>query len=363
MRNEEFTQQALEATTKIGVVALLVIWCFEIVRPFIVPILWGIIIAVAIFPIYRWLRSLVGERARIAATVVTIALLLLMGGPVVLLVSIMADNLQVLSQQLLDGSLTIPPPPPEVKTWPLIGVPIDTFWGLAASNLRAAVQQLAPLLKDIARPLLAAATAVGLTMVEFVLAVVLAGVFLAYSEDGYRLSRAIGRRLAGQQGVELVDLSEATMRSVARGVLGVALIQAFMAGLGLVIVGVPFAGLWTVVGLILAILQIGVGLVMIPAVIYVFSTGDTLPAVLFLLWSIFTVTIDNILKPMLLGRGLDVPMVVIFIGTIGGMIMSGIIGLFVGAILLALGYKVFLAWLDMQPTATDAPSRQEPPAS
>ena len=362
MRNEEFTQQALEATIKIGVVALLVIWCFEIVKPFIIPILWGIIIAVAIFPLYRWLRSLVGERAVIAAVVVTAALLLLMVGPVVLLVSIMADNIQVLSQQLRDGSLTIPPPPPGVKTWPLVGVPIEKFWSLAADNLSAAVQQLTPLLKGIAKPLLAAAAAVGFTIVEFVLAVFLAGVFLAYSEDGYRISRAIGRRLAGQQGVELVDLSEATMRSVARGVLGVAVIQAFMAGLGLVIVGVPFAGLWTVVGLILAILQIGVGFVMLPAVFYVFSTSDTLPAVLFLIWAIFTVTIDNILKPMLLGRGLDVPMVVIFMGAIGGMLMSGIIGLFVGAILLALGYKVFLAWLDMQATATDEHSPREKPA-
>ena len=362
MRNEEFTQQALEATIKIGVVALLVLWCFEIVKPFIIPILWGIIIAVAIFPIYRWLRSLVGERPWIAAMMMTVALLLLMVGPVVLLVSIMADNIQVLSQQLRDGSLAIPPPPPGVKTWPLVGVPINTFWALAVSNLSAAVQQLTPMLKEIAKPLLSAAAAVGFSIVEFVLAVVLAGVFLAYSEDGYRVSRAIGRRLADQQGVELVDLSEATMRSVARGVLGVALIQAFMAGLGMVIIGVPFAGLWTVVGLILAILQIGVGVVMLPAVFYVFSTSDTLPAVVFLIWAIFTVTIDNILKPMLLGRGLDVPMVVIFMGAIGGMLMSGIIGLFVGAILLALGYKVFLAWLDMQGTATDEPSRQEPPA-
>ena len=362
MRNEEFTQQALEATIKIGVVALLVIWCFEIVKPFIIPILWGIIIAVAIFPLYRKLRSLVGERAGIAATIMTAALLLLMVGPVVLLISIMADNVQVLAQQLRDGSLTIPPPPSGVKTWPIVGVPIEKFWSLAASNLSAAVQQLTPLLTQIAKPLLTAAAAVGFSIVEFVLAVVLAGVFLAYSEDGYRISRAIGRRLAGQQGVELVNLSEATMRSVARGVLVVAMIQAFMAGLGLVLIGVPFAGLWTIVGLILAILQIGVGIVMLPAVFYVFSTSDTLPAVLFLIWAIFTVTIDNFLKPVLLGRGGDVPMAVIFMGAIGGMLMSGIIGLFVGAILLALGYKVFLAWLDMQGTATDEQSRPEKPA-
>ena len=362
MRSEEVTQQALEAITRIGVVALLVIWCFEIIRPFVVPIVWGIIIAVAIFPIYQKLRSLVGERATFAATVMTVALFLVIVGPVVLLVSVLADNLHALAQQMREGTLTIPHPPASVKTWPVIGPPIHTFWDLAASNLSAAVQQLAPQLKEIARPLLAAAAAVGLSMVQFGLAVVLAGVFLAYSAEGHRLTRAIGRRLAGQRGVELVDLSEATMRSVARGVLGVAVIQAFLAGLGFVIVGVPFPGVWTVLALILAIIQIGVGLVMVPAALYVFSVHDTLPATLFLFWTIFVIVIDNVLKPLLLGRGLEVPMVVIFVGALGGMISSGIIGLFVGAILLALGYKVFLAWLEMQEPRIDEPARQETPA-
>jgi predicted PurR-regulated permease PerM len=359
MRSEEVTPQALEAITRIGVVALLVIWCYEIVRPFIVPIVWGIIIAVAIFPLYRKLRSLVGERAKLAATVVTVALLLLIVGPVVLLVSMLADNLQVLAHQLREGTLSIPPPSPAVKDWPVIGGPIHTFWGLAASNLRAAVQQLAPQLKEFAGPLLVAAAAVGVSMVQFGLAVVLAGIFLAYSEDGYRLTRAIGRRLAGQRGVELVDLSEATVRSVARGVLGVAMIQAFLAGAGLVMVGVPYPGLWTVLALILAIVQIGVGVVMVPAAMYVFSTQDSFSATLFLVWTIIVIFTDNVLKPLLLGRGLEVPMVVIFVGALGGMITSGIIGLFVGAILLALGYKVFLAWLEMQPPAQGESARQE----
>jgi predicted PurR-regulated permease PerM len=144
------------------------------------------------------------------------------------------------------------------------------------------VGQLAPQLRELARPLLATAVAVGLSMLEFVLAVVLAGVFLAFFEDGYRLTRTIGKRLAGQRGVALVDLSEPTIRSVARGVLGVAVIQAFMAGAGLVVIGVSFAGVWTVVALLLGVLQVGVGLIMIPAAIVCvlharFAAGDTLP--------------------------------------------------------------------------------------
>ena len=357
MRNEEFTQQALEATLRIGAVALLAVWCYEIVRPFIVAIVWGIIIAVAVFPVYRRLRSLLGEREKTAAVVLTVALLLLLVVPLIILVSLIAENLQALSRQLQDGTLRVPPPPQEVAAWPLIGAPLHKFWHLAAGNLSAAVHQLEPQLKEVAGPLLAAAAAVGLSMVQFVLAVVLAGVFLAYSEGGYRLSRAIGARLAGHHGERLVDLGEATMRSVARGVLGVAVIQAAMVGVGLVLVGVPFAGLWTVVALLLGVLQVGVGLVMIPAAVYVFSSHDTVPAILFLIWTVITTFTDNVLKPLLLGRGLDVPMSVIFVGAVGGMMASGIIGLFIGAVLLAIGYKVFLAWLD-QPKAVAGESAQ-----
>lgn len=354
MRNEEFTQQALETTIKLGVVAILAVWCYQIVQPFIHTILWGIIIAVAVFPLYRQLRAGLGERAGLAAAVMTIVLLVIMVLPVILLISLTADNLQVLSQHFRDGTLRVPPPPPEIASWPVVGAPIHGFWHLAASNLSAAVQQLAPQLKEVAGPLLAAAAAVGLSMVQFTLGGILAGFFLAYSEEGYELSRTIGKRLAGEQGVLLVDLSEATMRSVARGVLGVAVIQAFMAGAGLVLVGVPFAGVWTVVALLLGVLQVGVGLVMIPAAIYVFSTHDSLPATVFLIWAIIVTFTDNVLKPLLLGRGLDVPMSVIFVGAIGGLMAAGIIGLFVGAMLLALGYKVFHAWLDMPDAAADS---------
>lgn len=361
VRDEVITRQALEATIKIGVVALLALWCYQIVRPFIQTILWAVIIAVAVFPLYRRLRAGLGERPKLAALGMTLALLLLMVLPVVLLISLLADNLQVLAQQLHDGTVRLPSPPPNVETWPVVGAPIHKFWSLAAGNLSAAIEQLAPQLREMAGPLLAAAAAVGLSMLEFALAVVLAGIFLAYSEGGYRLSRAIGMRLGGPQGVELVGLGEETMRSVARGVLGVAVIQAMMAGLGMVIVGVPFAGVWTVVALLLGVLQVGVGLVLLPAVIYVFSTHDTAPATAFMIWSLITTVTDNVLKPLLLGRGLDVPMSVIFVGAIGGMLTAGIIGLFVGAMLLALGYKVFLAWLEMPgPPAAETASPETP---
>jgi len=352
MRQDEITKSALEAVTKIGLVALLIVWCFEIIHPFVGPIVWGIIIAVGTLPIYGWVRHRVTTHGWLAATLISLALLLILVFPVVFLVTVLVDNLHVVSDHLRAGTLVVPPPPQGIKDWPVIGTPLEKAWSMAAENLEAAVQQITPQLQEFVKPLLGAAATVGLNIVKVIVAVVLAGVFLAYSEEGYRLSRSVGRRLAGQQGVELVDLAEATMRSVVRGVLGVALIQSSAAGLGLVVAGVPFAGLWTVIALVLCVVQIGPMLIMGPAVIYMFWTSDTLPAVLFLIWSVCTVLIDNFLKPMLLGRGLDVPMIVIFMGAIGGLLMSGIIGLFVGAVVLALGYKVFNAWLKVEPSTT-----------
>jgi len=362
MRHEEITKQTLETTIRLGVVAVLAVYCYQIVRPFIHAVLWGIIIAIAVFPVYRRLRSSFGGRPKLAATLMTIALAIVMVFPVVLLISLLADNLQVLSQHIRAGTLQVPSPPADILEWPLVGMPIHKTWSLAAENLSAAVQQFAPQIREIAGPLLGAAAAVGVSMVQFALAVILAGIFLAYSEGGHRLSRAIGMRVAGPQGVELVGLAEDTMRSVARGVLGVAFIQAFMAGLGMVIVGVPFAGLWTVVAFLLAVVQVGVGLVVLPATVYVFSTHDNVTATLFLVWAVITTLTDNVLKPLLLGRGLDVPMSVIFIGAIGGMMSGGIIGLFVGAMLLALGYKVFLAWLDLEGSGIQKPAQQDTPS-
>jgi predicted PurR-regulated permease PerM len=206
----------------------------------------------------------------------------------------------------------------------------------------------------VASWLLSVVTGTGLAILQFFVAVLIAGVLLAYSTPGYQLAHNIGRRLAGDRGAELADLAEATVRSVARGVLGVALIQSSLAGLGFFIAGIPAAGFWAFLCLILGVIQIGVLPIMIPVVIYVFSITDTMTAVLFLIWSIFVSVIDNILKPLFLGRGLEVPMVVIFMGAIGGMLLSGIIGLFIGAVVLTLGYKLFLAWLDVdQPSNVD----------
>ena len=206
-----------------------------------------------------------------------------------------------------------------------------------------------PQVAAFGRWLLATVGELGLGTLQFVMAIIIAGVLLANAQGSGHAARAIATRLAGERGADYAELGQATVRSVARGILGVALIQSLLAGLGFLAVGVPGAGLLALVCLLLAVVQIGPIVVLIGTVIYVFSTADTFTAVIFLIWSIFVALIDNVLKPILLGRGVKVPMVVIFVGAIGGLLASGIIGLFVGSVVLALSFTLFKAWLREPP--------------
>jgi predicted PurR-regulated permease PerM len=228
-----------------------------------------------------------------------------------------------------------------------VGKPLYKLWSLASTNLEAALSQLGPEITAVGTWLLEKVAGIGLGIVQFVIAIVIAGFLLVHSKGGHRVAHGICARLAGDRGSDLADLAEATIRGVTRGVIGVALIQALFAGLGLVVANVPLAGLWTLICLVLCVVHIGAVPIMLPATIYVFCTNSVLAGILFLLWAIFVSTIDNVIGPILMGRGVDVPMPVIFVGAIGGMLVTGLIGLFVGAVILALGYRLFLTWLEM----------------
>lgn len=356
-KNEEFTSNAMEAAIRIGFVVLLVGWCFQIIRPFVIPIVWGMIIAVAVFPVYGYLRGVLRNSSRMAAMVVTISMLVILVWPAVLVGGLLVENAKMVVEHVQAGTLKIPPPPKGLEAWPFIGGPLTQIWTLASENIQEALVQLEPQIIMVAKWLLSLVTGMGLAILQFFIAVIIAGFLLSYSTSGYRLAHSIAKRLAGDRGEELANLAEATVRSVARGVLGVALIQSGLAGVGFYVAGIPAAEFWAFLCLILGVVQIGVFPIMIPVVIYVFSVHDTAIAILFLIWTVFVSLLDNILKPIFLGRGLDVPMVVIFMGAIGGMLLSGIIGLFIGAVVLTLGYKLFLAWLAVDsPPSTDFPA-------
>lgn len=336
----------LETTIRIGLVLVLLAWCFQIVRPFITPVVWGFIIAVAVAPVSRRLTAALGGRRKLAAAILVALGFALFIAPAVNLSGTLIAGLQDLASRLHDGQLRIPPPPQWIADWPLVGDPILEFWNLAINNLEAAVLRLAPQLQVVGGWLLTAAAGVGYGIVQFVFSMIFAGIVIANADRSRDWLERLMRRLAGAGGHRILALSESAIRSVAVGIVGVALIQASLAGAGFYLVGVPGAGFWALLVLFLCIIQLGPGLVLLGAVVYVFSTADTLTAVLFLVCSIILGLSDNVLKPLLLGRGVDAPVLVIFIGSLGGFLSMGIIGLFVGSVLFVLFYTLLRSWVN-----------------
>jgi predicted PurR-regulated permease PerM len=346
--------RALEIFIHITLITLLFVACFIILRPFIGVVAWGLTIAIAGYPSYCKLQKLLGGRGGFAAVLFTIILLAVLIVPIALLAQTLIDGFQALATRLHDGTLGIPPPPAYIATWPIIGKRLSDLWSLASTNFAAALQTLAPLVKGAATGLLAASAGVGAGVLQFFVSIVIAGFLLANSDKGANLSRKLAVHLFGDKGAQFEALAGATIRSVTTGILGVALIQTLFAGLGFLVVGLPGAGLWAVLFLIAAVLQVG-ALMLVPAVIYVFATMGTAKAVAFLIWCIVVGLMDNVLKPLLLGRGVPVPILVIFLGSIGGFVAMGIIGLFVGAIVLSVGYELFLAWLNEDLASASGP--------
>ncbi|MCZ6875895.1 MAG: AI-2E family transporter [bacterium] len=340
-----FVNRALEAAIRIGLVALLVTWCFLIIKAFVVPVLWGVVIAIAVYPFYLKLVTTLGKREKLAATLLTLFAFALLIIPTVLLTDSTVGGIRTLSRHLQEGTLAVPPPSDNVATWPIIGKPLADIWQLASVNIGAALKKLEPQLKAYGPKLLSAVAGLGLAFVQFVISIVIAGAFLVNARSGERTAHAIFTRLAGEQGEAFSHLASATVRSVVQGVLGVAIIQSALSGLGLMAVGVPAAGLWALIVLFVAVIQLPPILILGPIIFYVFLTSSTTLAVIFMIWSILVSMSDSFLKPLFLGRGVDVPMLVILLGAIGGMMSSGILGLFVGPVVLSLGYKIFQTWL------------------
>lgn len=354
----QFLRRAIEASVRIALIAMVALWCFEIVRPFVQPILWGVILAIAMYAPYRKLAQGLGGRRKLAAGLLALVALLVLLGPTVALSKSLVETAAALAHQFNEGTIRVPPPPSGVADWPIIGDQLHQYWSLAASNLEAALQQIAPQLKELGLWMISTAARAGVGIVQFAISIVIAAVFLASARSASATAERILTRLVGDRGAELAEIAGQTVMSVTRGILGVAAMQSLLAGIGFLAVGVPAAGLWTLMVLVVAIVQIPAMIILLPIVLYVFSTHSTPVAAIFTVWSVLVALSDSVLKPLLMGRGVDIPMLVIFLGAIGGFLMNGIIGLFVGAVVLALGYNLFTAWLALEQAAADGPGAQ-----
>jgi predicted PurR-regulated permease PerM len=359
MNNRDFTKDVIEAAIRVGLLLLLSYWCFLIIRPFMVALLWGIIIAVAVFPLFAKLKAALGDRNKLASTLYTLIALAILITPTFFASNSIIDSSAVISERHAAGTLDIPPPSEGVKEWPMIGEDLYSFWAQASSNLDKMLKRYQPEIKEAGSKLVAAAASIGAGILQFVLSIIISGILVANASGSYRVtSRIFSRLINAEHGQEYADLTKNTIRSVAVGVLGVATIQAVLSAIGMIVMNVPGWGLWTAIILVLAVAQLPPILVLGFVMAYVFSVADTTPAVIFAIYCVIVSGSDGFLKPLFLGRGMSTPMLVILLGAIGGMILSGIIGLFVGAIILALGYELFMKWLNEGQEAAE-PSRSD----
>jgi predicted PurR-regulated permease PerM len=342
---EQLNATVIGLAIRLAFLGVVLFLALSIINPFLETIAWSVVLAVALYPVFDLITNWLGGRRRLAAALMTILLLLIVFGPVTWLGLDLVDVPRMIYARLDSGELSVPPPIERVKNWPLIGEPLFQFWELASTNLTAALVKAAPHLKPLGATLLGAAGSVGVAVLQFFASVIIAGFLLP---PGPMLVEAVAvflQRRVSRRGAEFMQLAGATIRNVSQGVIGVSLLQALLAGIGLMAAGVPGASLIAFGVLILGIFQIGPSLIIIPVIIWSWMRMETSTALIFTAYMAPVNLIDNVLKPIIFARGLKTPMLVIIIGVIGGTLSNGIIGLFVGPIVLAVAWDLLVAFV------------------
>ena len=353
--DDRFLSNAMASFIQIGALLLLLMLCYSIVKPFVSIVIWAVVIGVGLYPTHTSLAAKLGGREKTSATILVLIGLAIVITPVWLTAESSIHALQEASHNINAGTVEIKPPGEHVADWPIVGKPIYEFWSSAAENIQNTMNTYAPQLESVAKSAAGMAGGVILGALQFVLSIVIAGALLLNATSGRQAASHIAGSLMGDDtGEKLTELSILTIRSIVKGVLGIAIIQAAAALVGLLVMGVPAAGLWAIAVLVVAIVQLPPWLVLAPIAVWVFSVAEPVPATIFAVYMLIVSLADMVLKPMLLGRGVDTPMLVILLGAIGGAMTMGIIGLFLGAVILAVSYELLIAWMAPDEDAAEA---------
>ena len=335
----------IQLLIRVGLLAFLIYWTFLLISPFVPIMAWSIVLAVALYPVFNLVSRLLGGRPRLAAVLLTLINLGIVIGPAAWLGLSAMNGVREIAGNLGSGSLVVPSPPESISKWPLIGPQFYELWNHASSNIRAVLREAAPYLKPVATALLAFAGSAGVGTLKFLLSVALAGFLFPYGPQLVAAGRSFLYRIVPEQSEHFLELAGATIRAVSQGVIGVAIIQSLLAGIGFKLAGIPSAGLLAFAVMILAIIQIGAAIVLLPVIIWIWTDKDFTTALLLTLFLGLVGILDNVLKPLVMGRGLTTPTLVIFIGVIGGTLAHGIVCLFIGPIILSLAWELTVAWI------------------
>jgi predicted PurR-regulated permease PerM len=335
----------IQLVIRLGLLAFLIYWTFLLILPFVPILAWSIVLAVAFYPVFDFLAKLLGGRPKLAAAILTVINLAIVVGPAAWLGLSAVEGVKAIAGNLGAGNLVVPSPPEGIKQWPLIGPQLYEFWDQATNNVRAVLREVAPYLKPLAGTLLAFAGNAGVGTLKFLLSVAVAGFLFPYGSQLVAAGRGFLYRIVPEQSEHFLELGGATIRAVSQGVIGVAILQSLLAGIGFKLAGIPSAGLLAFAVLLLSIIQIGAAVVLFPVVIWIWMDKDFTTALLLTIFMAIVGVLDNVLKPLVMGRGLTTPTLVIFIGVIGGTLAHGIVGLFIGPIILSLAWELTVAWI------------------
>ena len=350
-------EDLIQLAIRLGLLAFLIYWTFVLIRPFVPILAWGIVLAVALYPVFNLLARLLGGRPRLAATLLTVINLGIVIGPATWLGLSAVEGVKDLAANLSAGNLVVPSPPVGVKNWPLVGSQLFEVWNEASNNIRAALREVAPHLKPLAGTMLGLAGNAGVGTLKFLLSVALAGFLFPYGSQLVAAGRGFLFRIVPEQSEHFLELAGTTIRAVSQGVIGVAIIQSLLAGIGFKLAGIPGAGLLAFVVMILTIVQIGAAIVLVPVIIWIWLDKDFTTALPMTVFLCVVGILDNVLKPLVMGRGLTTPTLVIFAGVIGGTLAHGIVGLFIGPIILSVAWELTVAWVHTDRTDAAVPGR------
>jgi predicted PurR-regulated permease PerM len=353
-RHDDEEGRFTDRVIRLAFLGLFAWWSLELVLPFLGFAIWSVILTVALYPVYWRLARLLGGRRRLAAALLTIFVLCLVAGPVAILATNLVETVGLLVSALKDGSLKVPPPPPGVADWPLVGEQLARIWGLASTNLAAALASVVPEPRVTAAMILGRLSAIGGDILLFLVAVLISGFLYVPGPRIVGAARLFASRLVAPRGEGFVDMAGATIRSVSQGVIGLAFLESLAGGIVFMSLGVPGTGVIAFAILILSLVQIGPLLVLLPLVIWAWMTHTAGFAALVTVASVTIFLMDNLLKPLLIRRGLKTPMLVILAGVIGGTVSHGMIGLFLGPVVLAVFYELVVAWVRIRPETTKA---------
>ncbi|WP_297695111.1 AI-2E family transporter [uncultured Eudoraea sp.] len=343
------TKDNMTSVLRIVVLLLILVWCFLIIRPFVIIAIWSILLAVALYPLYKWFVAKVGDhRKKFATFIFTFISLLLLAVPAYFVLASIFESIATIVDQIKSEGFQIPSPDLKIKSWPLVGERLYDEWYALSDN----IEQYAVVHKDtileFGKDFLSSVKGFLGTMITFIISFFISLVLMFNAENAYRASLRLFMKLIGQEGEEVILISRDTIRNVIKGILLVAVIQSVLAFIGFKAIGIAGAGIFTLLVLIAAIVQIPVTLVMVVPILFAFSIAEPTYAIIFTIYCLLVGLSDNVLKPILLGKGLKTPMIVILIGTIGGLLLHGIIGLFVGPVILSVVYQLYQYWISKE---------------